>query len=52
MKRVRSLKKQQMAEVPMADSVAATKGEESSLPTVSARGHGDWWPKHHLLRRK
>jgi hypothetical protein len=38
MKRVRTLKKQETAQVPMAGSVAATEGEESSLPTISVPG--------------
>ena len=38
MKRVRTLKKHETVQVPMAGSVAATEGEESSLPTISVPG--------------
>ena len=38
MKRVRTLKKHETAQVPMAGSVAATEREESSLPTISVPG--------------
>ena len=38
MKRVRTLKKHQIAQVPMAGFVATSEGEESSLPTISVPG--------------
>ena len=38
MKRVRTLKKHETVQVPMAGSIAVTEGEESSLPTISVPG--------------